>query len=395
MINFDEFEQVLALHRNAHAGYPYNLNNDPSALLSFLRYRFNNLGDPDTSSGYRIDSKAFEQSCLQWFAQLYDLEDHWGYVTTSETEGNFYGVLLGRERYPDAVLYSSKDAHYSIAKAARLFQVPHTQIDAQHSGEIDYEHLEFHLKQNRHLPAILSLSLGTPFKGAVDRIDRVIEILQRLEIRQFHIHCDASLGGLLLPFIEGAPKISFRYPIDSISVSGHEFLGSPIPCGVVLTRQEHASRLAYNVEDIGKDSTLLGSRCGLAPLFLWHAISTRKERFHQEVSACLLNAHYLHNRLGEIAYPSVLNEFSTTVVLFRPDREICRKWQLSTRGLLARLVVMQNVSAQKIDTFIHELQEKRHEQSHAATGAGSGVGSGGAGSDLEPYWDAYGLSQLS
>lgn len=52
----------------------------------------------------------------------------------------------------------------------------------------------------------------------------------------------------------------------------------------------------------------------------------------------------------------MLNDFSTTVVLDKPDAEVCRKWQLATQGELAHLVVMQNVTAQKIDTFINDLR---------------------------------------
>lgn len=40
-----------------------------------------------------------------------------------------------------------------------------------------------------------------------------------------------------MPFIRQAPMVSFRKPIGSVSVSGHKFIGAPVPCGVVITRQ--------------------------------------------------------------------------------------------------------------------------------------------------------------
>ena len=44
-------------------------------------------------------------------------------------------------------------------------------------------------------------------------------------------------------FVDFAPEISFRKPIDSIAVSGHKMLGCPMPCGVALTRREHVEKV--------------------------------------------------------------------------------------------------------------------------------------------------------
>ncbi len=357
MINLNEFLGQLAQRTEFHAGYPYNLNYDYTPLLPFLQYTLNNLGDPYVASNYGIDSREFEQGCLEWFARLYKLDDHWGYVTSCGTEGNLYGIFLGRELYPDGILYSSKDTHYSIAKASRLFRIPHVIIESQDNGELNYEHLELSLRQNRHQPAIININLGTTLKGATDRIDRVLDLLEQLNIDKFHIHCDGALGGLLLPFIEDAPKISFQQPIGSIAVSGHKFIGSPIPCGVVLTRREYVKKIEQEVEYIGsKDTTIMGSRNGLAPLFLWYAIATRGDHFSEEVKDCLSNARYLHKCLETIDHPAMLNDFSTTVVLDKPGAEVCRKWQLATQGAVAHLVVMQNITVQKIDTFMNDLR---------------------------------------
>lgn len=352
----NEFLQQLAQSTELHAGYPYNLAYDYSAILPFLQYTLNNLGDPFVNGNYGIHSREFERQCLSWFAQLYELEEHWGYVTSCGTEGNLYGLFLGRELYPDGILYSSQDTHYSVAKAARMFKIPHVVINSQPNGEIDYEHLEQELASRKHQSAILNLNLGTTVKGAVDKIDRAVEILQRLNIR-FHLHCDGALAGLLLPFIEGGPQISFKdYPIGSIAVSGHKFIGTPVPCGVVLTRQEHVKKVETNIEYIGStDTTIMGSRNGLTPLLLWYAIATRGQNFSQEVANCLQNAMYLYGRLTQIGYNPLLNEFSTTVVFEKPRAEICSKWQLATQGNLAHVVVMQNHCPEKLDQLIDDL----------------------------------------
>jgi hypothetical protein len=49
--------------------------------------------------------------------------------------------------------------------------------------------------------------------------------------------CTASYRLVLqIPFVKRAPMVTFKKPIGSISVSGHKFVGSPVPCGVVMTR---------------------------------------------------------------------------------------------------------------------------------------------------------------
>jgi glutamate/tyrosine decarboxylase-like PLP-dependent enzyme len=154
--------------------------------------------------------------------------------------------------------------------------------------------------------------------------------------------------------------ISFRdYPIGSISVSGHKFIGSPVTYGIVLTHQPYVKKIETSVEYIGsKDMTILGSRSGLAALFLWYAIQTRSQHFHKEVANCLQNARYLRDRLLELDYHPLLNDFSTTVVFDKPAIELCRKWQLATQGNIAHIVVMQHISTQKIDQFIDNLLVK-------------------------------------
>jgi histidine decarboxylase len=349
-------QQYIAECTKLSIGYPVNLNFDYTLLLPFFQYNLNNVGDPFVEGNFALHSKEFERQSINWFAQLYELEEYWGYLTSGGTEGNLYGIFLGRELYPDAILYSSSDTHYSVAKAARLLKTPHVVIDSQFNGEINYEHLEYELSQRKQQSAIININLGTTMKGAVDNIERIIDITQRLGIR-FYIHCDGALGGMLLPFIKEAPKISFRdYPIGSISVSGHKFIGSPIAYGIVLTRQPYVKKIETSVEYIGsKDMTILGSRSGIAALLLWYAIQTRSQHFHKEVATCLQNARYLRDRLLEIDYHPLLNDFSITVVFDKPGIELCRKWQLATEANLAHIVVMQHISTQKIDLFIQNL----------------------------------------
>ncbi|MCC5656415.1 histidine decarboxylase [Nostoc sp. XA010] len=344
-----------------HAGYPYNLSCDYSAIAQFFKYLLNNAGDPYVEPDFGLHSRKFEQEVLSFFANLYKIaeDQFWGYVTAGGTEGNLYGMLLGREIYPNGILYSSQDSHYSIPKAAKLFRIQHNVVNSQINGEMDYDHFEQLLSENRSYPAIINLNIGTTVKGAIDNLDKVLEILERNQIKDYYIHCDAALSGLILPFLDGAPQVNFQKPIDSIAISA-KFIGSPLPCGVVLTKKKWVEKVETAIEYIGStDTTILGSRNGHTPLILWYAVQTRGyDGLAREANTCIENAQYLFQQLQIREYPCMLNKFSNTVVFQKPSQTLIKKWQLAVFEDWAHIIVMQNINRDKIDIFINELLQE-------------------------------------
>lgn len=67
---------------------------------------------------------------LHWFARLWEIDqgDYWGYITNCGTEGNLHGILVGRENLPDGILYASRETHYSVFKAARMYRMQAVQV---------------------------------------------------------------------------------------------------------------------------------------------------------------------------------------------------------------------------------------------------------------------------
>lgn len=363
---------VLARYRRSliertkhHLGYPYNLDFDYGALAQLQHFSINNLGDPFIESNYGVHSRQFEVGVLDWFARLWELEknEYWGYITNCGTEGNLHGILVGREVFPDGILYASKESHYSVFKAARMYRMECVKVDTLISGEIDCIDFKAKLLQNKERPAVINVNIGTTVKGAVDDLDMVIQILEENGFKgRFYIHCDGALFGLMMPFVKRAPKVTFKKPIGSVSVSGHKFVGCPMPCGVQITRLKHINVLSSNVEYLAsRDATIMGSRNGHAPIFLWYTLNRKGYRgFQKEVQKCLRNAHYLKDRLKEAGIGAMLNELSSTVVFERPkDDEFVRRWQLACEGNIAHVVVMPNVNIDKLDSFLEELFQKR------------------------------------
>ena len=348
--------------------YPYNLDFDFGPLEGLLKYSINNLGDPFIESNYGVHSREFEIGVLQWFARLWEIsdEDCWGYITNCGTEGNLHGLLVGREVLPDGIMYASRESHYSVFKAARMYRMDAVKVDTLQTGEIDYEHLRRELTRNTGRPAVLNLNIGTTVKGAVDDLDRVLQVLTDCGYTEdkFFIHCDGALFGLMLPFVRDARRgaagdgvVTFRKPIGSVSVSGHKFVGVPMPCGVVMTRMRHVMKLSSDIEYLNsRDATIMGSRNGHAPIFMWHTL-TRKgyDGMRDDVEACIANAQALKKMLEDVKVDVMLNELSSTVVFERPMEEaFVKKWQLACEGDIAHVVVMPNVTVPQLREFVDE-----------------------------------------
>ncbi|CAL5350921.1 unnamed protein product [Camellia sinensis] len=90
-------------------------------------------------SNYIVHSGQFEVGVLDWFTRLWELEKnkYWGYITNCGTEGKLHGILVGREVFPDGILYGSRESHYSVFKPARMYRMECEKVETLVSGEID------------------------------------------------------------------------------------------------------------------------------------------------------------------------------------------------------------------------------------------------------------------
>lgn len=366
----EELLEYIRQQARTFVGYPCRGYFDYSRLFDFLYYPINNVGDPFAPCTYRVHTRAVEREVLQWFAELNHIgkHDYWGYVTNGGTEGNIYGLFLARELYPSGLVYYSEDTHYSVAKNLRVLNMRHIMIKSRPNGEIDYEDLYETMKVHRDVPPIIFANAGTTMTEAKDDIARIRAMMRDLAIPQSYIHVDAALCGMTLPFIEGAPVVDFRAGIDSISISGHKFIGCPFPCGIVLAKKEYVNRIARSIEYVGTlDTTLTGSRNGVAALFLWYAIRTiGVDGFRREVAECLEKAAYAVERFRAAGIEAWRNPHSITVVFERPPEEILERWQIAVQNRWGHIVVMTTITKEKIDRLIGEIVEARERQAEGS-----------------------------
>ncbi len=360
----DELYNKILEQYHYFVGYPCTGGFDYTELYRFLKFPLNNVGDPFLPGSYRVATRNIECEVLDWFAALHHIspDDYWGYVTNGGTEGNMYGLYLARELYPEGVVYYSQDTHYSVSKCMRVLKMQHIMLRSLPNGELDYDDLRETIQIHRNVPPIIFANIGTTMKEGKDDVGKIKQILDEFALPASYIHCDAALCGMTLPFIENAPVFDFRAGIDSMAISGHKFIGSPIPCGVVLARKRNVDRIARSIEYVGTlDTTLSGSRNAITPLILWYAIKTLgKEGFTQMIRHSLDMAVYAVDELKKHGIKAWRNKHSITVVIPKVPPSVTTKWQIAVHKDHAHIILMPHITRLQVDELVDDIASALH-----------------------------------
>jgi histidine decarboxylase len=353
--------QRLDDDRPTNIGFPGAVDFDYSELLPFFGYLLNNVGDPFVDCVGRAHTKHLEREVVDFFAELFRApsDDRWGYVTSGGSEGNEFGLHLARSLYPDGLVYFSSAVHYSVPKLVDRLRMPAIAVRSTPAGEMDYDDLRSALGQQRHRAAIVVATIGTTVTEAVDDVAAVRRVLHGLAIRESYVHADAALTGIPLALLphDRRPRFDLADGADSIAVSGHKFVGSPFPCGVVLTRATLRSRVGRRVDYIGSvDATIGGSRSGHAPLLLWYAMRRYGcDGLRRRAEQSRVLAEYAVSRLSGIGVPAWRHPYAFTVVFPTPPSAVTDRWALASSGGLSHIVCMPGVSRGQVDAFVSDL----------------------------------------
>ncbi len=356
-----ETELKMRAAHQTHLGYPYNLSFEPTVPAGLHQFLINNLGDPYVGSHYASEVCQLEREAIGWLMHLWgcnDPSEYWGSIGASGTEGNIWGIYLGREVVPDAVLLHSADAHYSIPKAARLQRIEAIEVASTSSGEIDLVALAEAVAALHGRPIILVLTCGTTMKGAHDDIAGAIAVLDAAGIGpdRRYVHLDGALNAMVVPFLQSAPMSilpTFGLGIDSISTSGHKMIGTPMPCGALVCRKPHIDRIARGIAYLkSNDTTLMGSRNGHAVLAIWTRLFGHGyDGYARDAQQCSARAQLLATRLADEGARVLCNPHALTVVFQEPAAEIVSRYQLASAKGFAHAIVMPNVTDALLENF--------------------------------------------
>lgn len=364
-----ELHQRLRRAGARSIGFPGATDIDFRVVQPFHDSMINNIGDPEYEGRESRHTKEMERAVVRDVLGLFggDTGACWGYVTQSgSTEGNQFGMWLARERHPDAVLYHSVAAHYSVGKAARFLgmnaDAVTVEVDAR--GEMRYDALARAASAHRHRPAVVVATVGTTMTEAVDDVARIHAALTEAGVTRRHLHVDGALAGVPVA-LDGGPVAHLlaargsgaRTAADSVCVSGHKFFGTPHVSGVAMARREHVNRVARGIDYIdGLDGTISGSRSGHSVIELWYALNVIGLDGHRRRTAgARAVAAYTHDRLHAAGWETWRHDHAFTVMLHDPPTELLRRWALPVSDGWAHVLCAPGVGTPVIDAFLAEL----------------------------------------
>ena len=372
----DEWVKQCKVERPNALGYPGNYDSKLDSFYDWYTQNkmenilINNAGDPFGNPS-TLSSLKFEREVIESFAPLYgfDLDNLWGLVTMSGTDGNNHGLYFGVNYLKNKtgkmpIAYVSDEAHYSNYRLCDLQNLDVCMVKSNENGQMIPEEFEKVLDPTR--PCLMIYAMGSTFKGAIDDQTELNKILDKYPEMEVYRHIDAALFGGYLPFTEYKDLVNQKVAnYQSISISGHKFFGIDSPCGLFITTREiYDNQNSFDVAYLNANMRMINcSRSGVEPLKFWWLLKTVGIKgWTEQATAIMENTAYLVSELTRIGWPCWNNKYSNTVFFKRPDDEIVSKYNLANSyderfgGNLSHVVVMQHVKKEIIDKFIAELE---------------------------------------
>jgi aromatic-L-amino-acid decarboxylase len=197
---------------------------------------------------------AMEHSVLRWLCDVFELPAGAGGLFTSgasiATLAALHAAREDRLGGPDprGTLYVTEQAHYCVAKAARIAgltteQIRTVPVDA--SLRLDVDAAASMIARDRAAglrPFLLVGTAGTTSTGTVDPLADAGELARR-EDMWFHV--DGAYGGAFQLTARGREVLTGITGADSITLDPHKSMFLPFGTGVLLVRDQALLRAAH------------------------------------------------------------------------------------------------------------------------------------------------------
>lgn len=194
-----------------------------------------------------------EREVLGWFKELVGLPPlSSGILLSGTSMATMIALAVARHAYEGGSeglrIYTSDQAHISVAKAVRMVGLPsdclvkvrsdgRLRMDVAALGDAVQKDLDASL-----VPLAVVATAGTALTGAVDPLQEVAALCRA---RNVWLHVDAAIGiGLRLhPALRD--RLAGIEDADSVAFDAHKWLHVPYDVGCVLVRDAQAHRAAF------------------------------------------------------------------------------------------------------------------------------------------------------
>jgi glutamate/tyrosine decarboxylase-like PLP-dependent enzyme len=371
MVDDDRLAEAFAalvgrLRDNYPFGHPHYVGQmlkppHPAAVLGYVTAMLINPNNHALDGGPA--TARMEREAVAALAGMLGLPEHLGHLTSSGTIANLEALWVARETHPGRAIAYSADAHYTHARMCGLLGVEGAPVPTDRSGRMDVDALDRLLGTGR--VGTVVATLGTTGLGALDPVDRIVEVAGSHGVRT---HVDAAYGGFFALVADDEPTGLPRAPFaavgaaDSVVIDPHKHGLQPYGCGAVLFRDPaigrhyaHDSPYTYFSSDdlhLGEIS-LECSRAGAAAAALWFTLQV------MPLTPDGLGAALRANLAGAREWAALLSDEGALRLFQEPDLDIVTYWPV--RATLAE------VDAASADVFRSAADGPPPDQVHVAT----------------------------
>ncbi len=222
-------------------------------------------------------SSAMEFEAVATLAKMFGWPQYLGHLSSSGTFANLEALWVAGQLRPGSAVAASDQAHYTHTRISSVLGLPVSTIRSDDSGRMDMKALEQALKSGE--VGTVVATLGTTAVGAVDPLDRILELQKEYG---FRVHVDSAYGGYFKLARNLGPEARVAFDAipraDSIVVDPHKHGLQPYGCGAILFRDpavgrfyKHDSPFTYFTSKdlhLGQIS-LECSRAGASAVALW------------------------------------------------------------------------------------------------------------------------------
>jgi aromatic-L-amino-acid decarboxylase len=199
-----------------------------------------------------------EQDVLAWLCASFGYgEKARGLFTAGGSLANFGAIVTARHEhlgdegnFERAVVYTSTQAHHSIAKSVRLAGIPARNVRAIAVDDVYRmrpDALARAIAEDRgrdYRPFLVIAAAGTTNTGAVDPLDPIADIAAR---ESLWLHVDGAYGGAFQLCAEGARRLAGVSRADSIAFDPHKGMFLPYGTGCLLVADGQKLRRAHHL----------------------------------------------------------------------------------------------------------------------------------------------------
>lgn len=286
-----------------------------------------------------------EADVIAWLAQEFGYgPEARGLLTTGGSLANFSAIVTARHAklgqdgdYRRARVYTSAQAHHSVAKSVALAGIPAKNVVAVPTdARLRLQPDAFEALVQRDLaaglqPFLLVTAAGTTNTGAVDPLGPLSDVCERHDL--WH-HVDGAYGGAFALCETGRARMRGISRADSITFDPHKGMFLPYGTGCLLVRDGETLRAAHHadapyLQDFRDDAGLPPSPTEYGPelsrdfrgLRVWLALQLHgAAAFRDALEEKLRLAETLAQAVVALPTLELVDEPQLSVVPFRPRR---------------------------------------------------------------------------